>query len=64
MRYQWLLVVVKKIGLVFGIGQRKFIQKNVVDQDRKSFVSLYFRNLFFIIIKDQYIVGNLKHLKK
>ena len=58
------MVAVKKTGLVFGVGQTKFIQKNVVDQDGKVFVSLCSRDLFPTIIKRQYIIGNLKYLKR
>lgn len=38
--------------------------KSVVGQDKSYFVSLYFENLFLIIIKSQCIIKSLKHLKK
>lgn len=40
------------------------MQKNIFDKEKRGFVSLCFENLFSMIIKSQYIIRNLKHLKK
>lgn len=40
------------------------MQKNIVEQDGKVLVSLCSGDLFSMIIKGQYIIGNLKHLRR